>query len=79
MTAHKRNICYIAKALLFFLIVAVTASGLFSFPDTSLAQTPSGSSTDIAKESPEAVQQKTGKPLPEIPADDFDQIGRAHV
>jgi len=73
MKTHKQNISCIANVLLFFLIIAITASGLFSFPDTSFAQTPSGTSTDIAKESPEAVQQKPGTSLPEIPADDFDR------
>ena len=73
MTAYKQKISCLAKMLLFFLIVEITASGLFSFSDTSLAQTPSSSSTDIAKESLEAVQQKPGKPLPEIPADEFDR------
>ena len=73
MTAHNRNICYMAKLLLFFLIVAVTSPRLFFFPDTSPAQTPSGSSNDIAKEGPETVQPKPGKPLPKIPVDEFDR------
>jgi len=64
---------YIAKELLFFLIVTIISSGLFSFSDTGFAQTPSGSQADIAKEGSETVQKKSIKPLPEIPADEFDQ------